>query len=166
MASTPLPPPSKEGWGQCGQDKRLLFYKEIPQQLGTKNLILTVHVTGQTERKEKDRWGKRHSMEGAHRKKSFTSFPSPAWMSLTKLPLSRNNSVMTSLFLPRDSLVVTSRLGTGNSRTFFYGAGMTYSDFSEVQFCTRLCFVIGKCIAGMKKGIIGLRISVWIAYVN
>jgi hypothetical protein len=54
-----------------------------------------------------------------HRKKRFTSFPSPAGMSLTKLPLSRNNSVMTSLFPPRESLVVTSRLGTGNSRTFF-----------------------------------------------
>jgi hypothetical protein len=51
-----------------------------------------------------------------HRKKRFTSFPSPAGMSLTKLPLGRNNSVMTSLFPPRESLVVTSRLGTG---TFF-----------------------------------------------
>ncbi len=40
-------------------------------------------------------------------------------MSLTKLPLGRNNSVMTSIFPPRESLVVTSRLGTGNSRTFF-----------------------------------------------
>jgi hypothetical protein len=46
-------------------------------------------------------------MEGAHRKKRFTSFPSPAGMSLTKLPLGRNNSVMTSLFPPRESLVVT-----------------------------------------------------------
>ncbi len=54
-----------------------------------------------------------------HRKKRFTSFLSPAGMSLTKLPLSRNNSVMTSLFPPRESLVVTSRLGTGNSRTVF-----------------------------------------------
>jgi hypothetical protein len=58
-----------------------------------------------------------------HRKKRFTSFPSPAGMSLTKLSLGRNNSVMTSLFPPRESLVVTltSRLGTGNLRTFFYG---------------------------------------------
>ncbi len=54
-----------------------------------------------------------------HRKKRFTSFPSPAGMSLTKLPLGRNNSVMTSLFLPMESLVVTSRLGTGNLQTFF-----------------------------------------------
>jgi hypothetical protein len=40
-------------------------------------------------------------------------------MSLTKLPLDRYKSVMTSLFPPRESLVVTSRLGTGNLRTFF-----------------------------------------------
>ncbi len=53
----------------------------------------------------------------------FTSFPSPAGMALTKLPLDRNNSVMTSLFPPKESLVVTSRLWTGNSRTFFYGVG-------------------------------------------
>ncbi len=52
-------------------------------------------------------------------------------MSLTKLPLGRNNSVMASLFPPRESLVVTSRLGTGNSRTFFYGvytSGQGYKD--------------------------------------
>ncbi len=61
-----------------------------------------------------------------HRKKRFTSFPSPAGMSLT-IPLSRNNSVMTSLFPPSESLVVTSRLGTGNSRTFFYGV------YKEIQ---------------------------------
>ncbi len=64
---------------------------------------------------------------GIHRKKRFTSFPSPAGMSLTKLPLGRNNLVMTSLFPPRESLVVTSRLGTGNSRTFFYGVPMLSS---------------------------------------
>ncbi len=56
-----------------------------------------------------------------HRKKRFTNFPSPAGMSLTKLPLGRNYSVLTSLFPQRESLVVTSRLGTGKSRTLFYG---------------------------------------------
>ncbi len=61
-----------------------------------------------------------------HRKKRFTSFPSPAGMSLTKPPLGRKNSVMTSLFPPRESLVVTSRLGTGNSRTFFYGVARSW----------------------------------------
>jgi hypothetical protein len=59
-----------------------------------------------------------------HRKKRFTSFPSPAGMSLTKLPLGRNNSVMTSVFPPSESLVVTSRLGMGNLQTFFYGVSL------------------------------------------
>jgi hypothetical protein len=63
----------------------------------------------------------RRRRSSLHRKKRFTGFPSPAGMSLTKLPLGRNNSIMTSLFPPRESLVATSRLGTGNSRTFFYG---------------------------------------------
>ncbi len=65
-------------------------------------------------------------MLNVHRKKRFASFPSPAGMSLTKLSLGRNNSVMTSLFPPRESLVVTSRLGTGNARTFFYGVVFPY----------------------------------------
>jgi hypothetical protein len=47
-----------------------------------------------------------HAHHALHRKKRFTSFPSPAGMPLTKLPLGRNNSVMTSLFPPRESLVV------------------------------------------------------------
>ncbi len=68
------------------------------------------------------------SKEIVHRKKRFTSFPSPAGMSLPKLHLGRNNSVMTSLFPPRESLVVTSRLGTGNSRTFFYGVALCSQD--------------------------------------
>ncbi len=64
-------------------------------------------------------------------KKRFTSFPSPAGMSLTKLPLGRNNSVMTSLFPPRESLVVTSRLGTGNSRSFFYSVSSALENCSS-----------------------------------
>ncbi len=64
-------------------------------------------------------WHRFRGLTHIHRKKRFMSFPSPAWLSVTKLPLGRNNSVMTSLFPPRESLVVTSRLGTGNSRTFF-----------------------------------------------
>ncbi len=57
-----------------------------------------------------------------HRKKRFTSFPSKAGMSLTKVLLARNNSVMTSLFPPRESLVVTSRWGRETREPFFYGA--------------------------------------------
>jgi hypothetical protein len=76
-----------------------------------------------------------------HRKKRFTSFPSPAGMSLTKLPLGRNNSVITSLFPPRESLVVTFRLGTGNSRTFFLRCGCRLNDMAKemklrIIFCT------------------------------
>ncbi len=62
-------------------------------------------------------------MSSIHRKKRFPSFPSPAGMSITKLPLGRNNSVMTSLFPPRESLVVTSHPGWGREtrEPFFYG---------------------------------------------
>ncbi len=67
------------------------------------------------------------------RKKRFTSFPSPAGMSLTKLPLGRNNSIMTSWFPPRESLVVTSRLGTGNSWTFFLRCIIFYTLKSTVS---------------------------------
>jgi hypothetical protein len=73
------------------------------------------------------------------RKKRFTGFPSPAGMSLTKLPLGRYNSVMTSLFPPRESLVVTSRPGTGNSRTFFYGVRcLRYDNGSFVLFHSKV----------------------------
>jgi hypothetical protein len=78
-----------------------------------------VRTTGIVELGFRLNFDKRELNFQVHRKKSFTSFPSPAGMSLTKFPLGRNNSVMTSLFPPRESLVVTSRLGTGNSRTFF-----------------------------------------------
>ncbi len=42
-------------------------------------------------------------------------------MSLTKLRLGRNNSVMTSLFPPRESLVVTSGWGRETREPIFYG---------------------------------------------
>ncbi len=83
-----------------------------------------------------------HPAAHIHRKKRFTSFPSPAGMSLTKLPLGRNNLVMTSLFPPRESLVVTSRLGTGNLRNFFYGVCTVWAavaaSTSEILAC-ELC---------------------------
>jgi hypothetical protein len=50
-----------------------------------------------------------------HCKKRLAIFPSPAGMSLTKLSLAGNNySRLGRVWL------VTSRLGTGTSRTFFY----------------------------------------------
>jgi hypothetical protein len=61
-------------------------------------------------------------------------------MSLTKLLLGRNNSVMTSLFPPRESLVVTSRLGTGNSPTFFFTVYMKHENKKRLCFlCRRYC---------------------------
>ncbi len=43
---------------------------------------------------------------------------------------------MTSLFPPRESLVVTSRQGTGNSRTFFYGvASSIAAEFHIANSC-------------------------------
>jgi hypothetical protein len=90
-------------------------------------------------------WGSqpRDQIVWMHRKKRFTSFPSPAGMSLTKLPLGRNNSVMTSLFPPRESLIVTSRLGTGNSRTFFYGEQPAPS-LSSLELPTCSCLVLSE----------------------
>jgi hypothetical protein len=94
-----------------------------------------------------------------HRKKWFTSFPSPAGMSLTKLPLGRNNSVMTSLFPSRESLVVTSRLGTGNSRSFFYGVvtsqlgtGNSRTFFLRCSFCICSCQKNQRIGSGSKEG--------------
>jgi hypothetical protein len=84
-----------------------------------------------------------------HRKKRFTSFPSPAGMSRTKLPLGRNNSVMMSLFPPSESLVETSRLGTGNSRTFFYGVDVAilflFTFFNLILDAPRI-FILNKML--------------------
>ncbi len=85
-------------------------------------------------------------------KKRFTSFPSPAGMSLTKLPIGRNNSVMTSLFPPRESLVVTSRLGTGNSRTFFLRC--TYAEFNGKKI---IVYCNTKSSCSSSKYILALR---------
>ncbi len=69
-----------------------------------------------------------------HRKKRFASFPSPA---VTKLSLGVNNDVITKLFLPRGVWLVTSRLETGNSWTFFYGVDAVY-DHYLISFLGRL----------------------------
>ncbi len=60
-----------------------------------------------------------------HRKKKVREFPVPSRDVTSKLSLGGNNDVITELFLPRGSLVVTSRLETGNSWTFFYGVVTT-----------------------------------------
>ncbi len=52
-------------------------------------------------------------------KKGFSIFPSPAEMSLTKLSLGGNNLYMTSLFLPRESLVSGIPAGDGKIEKLF-----------------------------------------------
>jgi hypothetical protein len=50
-----------------------------------------------------------------HRKKKVREFPVPSRDVTTKLSLGGNNDVITELFLPRESWLVTSRLEMGNS---------------------------------------------------
>jgi hypothetical protein len=54
-------------------------------------------------------------------KKSFSIFPSPARISLTKLSLGGNNFYVTSLFPPRESLESDIPAGDGNIEKFFFG---------------------------------------------
>ncbi len=54
-----------------------------------------------------------------HCKKSFTIFPSPAGMLLTKLSLGGNYDVKYKLFLPRESSVSDIPAGDGNIEKLF-----------------------------------------------
>jgi hypothetical protein len=65
-----------------------------------------------------------------HRKKSFSIFPSPAGMSLTKLSLGENNLYMTSFFAPRESLVSDIPAGDGNIGKLFYSVEHTEEEDS------------------------------------
>ncbi len=56
---------------------------------------------------------------GQHRKKSFSIFPSPAWMSFNKLSIGGNNDVIYKLFPPRESLVSDIPAGDGNIKKLF-----------------------------------------------
>ncbi len=53
-------------------------------------------------------------------KKSFSIFPSPARMSLTKLSLGGNNDVTHNLFPPRESLVSDIPAGDRNIEKLFF----------------------------------------------
>jgi hypothetical protein len=69
-----------------------------------------------------------------HRKESFSIFPSPAGMSLTKLlSLSGNYDVIYKLFLARDSLVSDIPAGDGNIEKLFL-------------HCTDIVFFIPTCL--------------------
>ncbi len=63
-------------------------------------------------------WGAHHTPY-----KSFSIFPPPAGMSLTKFSPGGNNLLMTSFFPPRESLVsgIPAGVGTGISNSFVYG---------------------------------------------
>jgi hypothetical protein len=52
-------------------------------------------------------------------KKRRATFPSPAWMSLTKLSLGKSKDVIYKLFLPRESLVGDIPAGNGNVANLF-----------------------------------------------
>jgi hypothetical protein len=64
-------------------------------------------------------WPKLSSPHRLHCKKSFSIFPSPAGMSLTKLFLGGNNDVIYKLFPPRESLVSVIPAGDGNIEKLF-----------------------------------------------
>ncbi len=53
--------------------------------------------------------------------KSFSIFPSPTGMSLTKVSLGGNNDVIYKLFPPRESLESDIPAGDGNIEKLFYG---------------------------------------------
>jgi hypothetical protein len=58
-----------------------------------------------------------------HHKKSFSIFPSPAGMSLTKLSLGGNNDVIYKVFPPRESLASDIPAGEGNIEQLFFRCG-------------------------------------------
>jgi hypothetical protein len=60
-----------------------------------------------------------HKILDVHCKKKVREFPVPSRDVTTKLSLGGNNDVITELFLPGGVWLVTSRLETGNSWTFF-----------------------------------------------
>ncbi len=98
-----------------------LQYTFLRRQEGTHPPVVITHIY-RFRIKKGDR--KRYSPACSagtyiHSKKRLTSFPSSAGMSLTKLPLGRNNSVMTSLFPPRESLLWHPGWGRETREPFF-----------------------------------------------
>jgi hypothetical protein len=66
-----------------------------------------------------------------HRKKSFSIFPSPAGMSLTKFSLGGNYDIINKLFLPRESLVSDIPAEDGNIEKIFYG--VLFTSFNDIN---------------------------------
>jgi hypothetical protein len=64
--------------------------------------------------------GIRFLLESMHRKKSFSIFPPPAGMSLTKVSLGGNYDLIYKLFLPWESLVSDILAGDRNIEKPFF----------------------------------------------
>ncbi len=84
-----------------------------------------------------------------HRKKSFSIFPAPAGMSLTKLSLGGNYDVIYKLFLPRESLLSDIPAEDGNIEKLFlrYSLLDDGDKWSEIGNCVRWgkkYFVLGR----------------------
>jgi hypothetical protein len=79
-----------------------------------------------------------------HRKKSFSIFPSPAKMSLTKLCLGGNNLYKTSLFPPRKSWVSDIPAGDGNIDKLFLRCTDTY--FTQICIGMHARILRGKMV--------------------
>ncbi len=76
------------------------------------------------------------SERGLHRKKRFGSFPSPAGMSLSNSPWAVIMTSKLNYSCPGGVWLVTSRLETGNSWTFFYGVARLSGSGGQIE---RLC---------------------------
>jgi hypothetical protein len=74
-------------------------------------------------------------------KKSFSTFPSPAGMSLTKLSLGGNYDVIYKLFLPMESLVSDIPAGDGNIEKFFYSVYEYFDPSFSPQVYRSLSFL-------------------------
>ncbi len=112
-----------------------------------------------------------------HCKKSFSIFPSPAGMSLTKLSLGGNNLYMTSLFPPRKSLVIDIPAGDGNIKKLFLQCSLCFPycaligvEYGKVRQCWYIVYrsqiherTILLRFPGIVLGVLRLEVSVWIS---
>ncbi len=107
---------SREG-GVCG-DNVFRKYKES-RILCEPRCLKCVHITCHPLKRE------------VHRKKTFSIFPYPDGISLTKLSLGGNKDVIYKLFPPRESLVCDIPAGDGNIEKLFHGVQirLTFSSF-------------------------------------
>ncbi len=72
--------------------------------------------------------------ESLHRKKSFSLFPSLAWMSLTTLSLGGNTDVIYKLFPPRESLVSDIPAGDGNIEKLFLQCAVWFGLWGTMSY--------------------------------